>query len=395
MKLILYPKQLFNVFIFLISIVCLSTVSAANNKLESYTFIGQFKPEIAQLTLQKIPPLNTLEIKHTVNLYKIRYQTPAPDGSTTIASGLVAMPANPTHKVAIVSYFHGTRITRDDVPSRNDEKNYIYPGVFSSSGGYMLVMPDYLGLGDNPLTMHPYVQANTLASTSIDMIIAAKELAAELNYPVNDKLYLGGYSEGGFTTTVTYEALLKNYKSMPVTAVAPGSAPYDWNETMHFILLQPGPRATVYLAYFFYSLQNYYHYWQGLDVIFRKPYDRLIPSLYDGTHQLPELLAALPEDPQQILQPAFLAAVLNGTDPNTQQLINNFNHYTFTSSSPLLLVGTKGDHDVPYHGAEIAYQFLKQHSNSVYIKSVSDVLDHLQAFPVVMKEQLAFFKQQD
>jgi hypothetical protein len=57
------------------------------------------------------------------------------------------------------------------------------------------------------------------------------------------------------------------------------------------------------------------------------------------------------------------------------------------------MVGTKGDHDVPYHGAEIAYEVFKSKSNQVYIKHVSEVLDHLQAFPLVTKAQLEFFDQ--
>lgn len=387
-------KRLLISFFCLIS--CLYTsLSIAFNKLQDYVYLGEFSKETAQLTLQKAPPLNTMETKYTLNLYKIHYKTLTPNGKITSASGFVAMPIAPLNEVAIVSFAHGTRVLRSEAPSNNDVTNYIYPAVFSSSGGYMLVMPDYLGLGDSNLSLHPYVQAKTLASSSIDMLIAAKELAQTLNYPLSNKLFLAGYSEGGFTTMVMYEALLKNHKTIPVTAAAPGSAPYDWKETMHFVIDEPGPRASLYLAYFFYSLQSYYHYWAGLDAIFKKPYDTLIPTLLDGYHQLPDILAALPAQPRDILQEKFLDAIINGTDTHTNQLINNFNHYDFKSTSPLLLVGTKGDHDVPYHGAEIAYQQLKRQSSMIYIKSVSDGLDHIQAAPYVIKEQLEFFKQHE
>ena len=270
------------------------------------------------------------------------------------------------------------------------------PAIFGSSGGYMVVMPDYLGLGDNDLPLHPYVDAETLASSSIDMLIAAKELANILDYPLNDNLFLAGYSEGGFTTMVMYESLLKNYKtSLPVTAAAAGSAPYDWNETLRFITQEPGPRSTVYLAYFYYSMQTYHHYWQRMDEIFVPPYDTLIPVLYDGQHQAPEILQALPQAPHLIFQDAFFQSIIDGSDKNIEQLKKNFNHYDFKSTSPLLLVGTKGDHDLSYRGAEIAYQRLKSLSDTVYIKHVSEVLDHIEAQPYVLKEQLAFFQQYD
>lgn len=358
-------------------------------------YLGKVTAEQSKLAMQKLPPLNKLEMKYSLDVYKIHYKTNAPDGTETQASGLIAMPIAPKGKVGVVSYAHGTRVLRTDVPSKNDERNAIYLAVFGSSGGYMVVMPDYLGLGDNALPVHPYVQANTLASSSIDMLLAAKEVAEKADYPLSDKLFLAGYSEGGFTTNVTYEALLKNYPELPVTASAPGSAPYDWKECMRFVILQPGPRATTYLAYFFYSMQTYYHYWSGMSELFKAPYDNLIPVLYDGKHTNQEILAALPQDPRDIFNPDFLKDLLNGNEKHAQELESNFNHYHFTATTPMLMVGTKGDHDVPYRGAEIAYEELRTKSDKVSLQSVSDTLDHIAAFPLVTKAQLEFFKQYD
>ncbi|MDP1602838.1 MAG: alpha/beta hydrolase [Legionella sp.] len=387
-------KQL--VFILFCSISYIQSYAMGNlspaEKLMNYTYLGQLSTDEAQTVLQKMPPLDSLQANYPLTLYKINYQTLAPNGDTTIASGLVAMPVLPQKSASIVSYQHGTRVTRDDVPSRNNERNYVYLATFGSYGGNMVVMPDYLGLGDNDLSVHPYVVAESLANSSIDMLIAAKELAKALKFPVNETLYLAGYSEGGFSTMVMYEELLKNHPDLPVTAAAPGSAPYDWHETIPFITLKPGPRATLYLAYFFYSCQTYNNYWTGMDEIFTKPYDTLIPVLFDGYHLIAEIQQALPLDPQLIFQPAFFESLINDTDRNLDQLQKNFNHYDFIASSPLLLVGTKGDNDVPYEGAEIAYNVLKSKSDNVYIKHVSDVLDHVEALPFVLKEQLEFFK---
>ena len=198
MKLFSLTRQAIAGVFCVISVFYASAIIAKNNsRLENYTYIGEFSKETARHAMEKIPPLNTLEYKYSLQLYKIRYKTPAPDGSMTSASGLVAMPASPMNKVAIVSYQHGTRVTRSDVPSAMNESSYYYPAVFGSSGGYMLVMPDYLGLGESELPVHPYVQADTLASSSIDMLIAAKELANRLNYPINDKLFITGILRAG------------------------------------------------------------------------------------------------------------------------------------------------------------------------------------------------------
>lgn len=371
----------------------LSALAAVDNAvLVTYVNMGEFSQDTARYILNKVPPLGTFAVHHTLQLYRITYKTPTPDGHSTIASGLVAMPSNPSEKVDIVSYHHGTRFERHDVPSRNNEKNYIYLATFGSSAGFMTVMPDYLGYGDNELNLHPYVHAETLASSSINMLIAAKELARILNYPVGDKLYLAGYSEGGFTTNVVFETLLKDYPNLPVTAVASGSAPYDWHETMEFIILDPGPRATAYLAFFLYSLQTYQNYWSNFSEIFVAPYDTLIPELFDGYHTVPDILKSLPTNPQLILQASFMEGILNETDKNTEILKKNFNHYDFVPTAPFLMIGTKGDRDVPYRGAEMAYELFRQCSEQVWIQSVSDTLDHVQAHPFVLKEQVEFFK---
>ncbi|WP_133139837.1 alpha/beta hydrolase family protein [Legionella genomosp. 1] len=362
-------------------------------QLVDHLYLGMFPQSAARLVLQKTVPLDTLEAGYDLNLYSIHYKTLDPDGRITIASGLVAMPIVADKAVSVVSYQHGTRFNREDVPSRSMEKSYMILAAFGSHGGYMTVMPDYLGLGDNELPLHPYVQPETLAGSSVDMLLAAKQLAAKLNYSLNDKLYLTGYSEGGFSTLVMFELLAKEYSHLPITAVALGSAPYDWEETIRFILLEPGPRASAYMAYFFYSLHYYKHYWTSLDDIFIPPYNTLVPELFDGKHGNEEILDALPKDPAQLLQPAFFDAILNQRDMNSENLKQLFNHYDFTPTAPLLLIGTKGDKDVPYHGSEIAYDAFRKLSDAVFIKSVSDTQDHTEAAPYVLKEQLDFFKQ--
>lgn len=169
-------------FTFFGIIFCFNSHAALEHeKLVNYISLGEFSRETAEIALKKMPPLDTLTVHYDLQLYKINYKTQAPDGNLTIASGLVAMPIHPVGQVGIVSYQHGTRFERNDVPSRNNEKNYIYLAAYGNSAGYMTVMPDYLGLGDNELTLHPYVQAETLASSSIDMLLAAKELANRLH----------------------------------------------------------------------------------------------------------------------------------------------------------------------------------------------------------------------
>lgn len=394
MSLSTWVKRIVFIYLCFFNIYGYTTIlEHTQEKLVDYTYLGELSADMARLALKKAPPLDTLDARYALNIYSIHYKTLTPDREITIASGLVAMPIVSEGQIGTVCYQHGTRFTRDDVPSRYSKASYTNLAVFGSHGGYMTVMPDYLGLGDNDLPLHPYGQADTLASSSVDMLLAAKELASQLNYPLNDRLYLTGYSEGGFSTLVMFEHLVQNYKNIPITAVALGSAPYDWEETIRFILLDPGPHATAYAAYFFYSLQYYKHYWSSLDEIFVSPYNTMVPLLFDGKHTSKEILKALPQEPKKIFQSKFFNAILDPTETNSEKLKILFNHYSFIPTAPLLLVGTRGDKDVPYHGSEIAYDSFSKLSDFVYIKSVSDQLDHGEAGSFVLKEQLDFFKQ--
>lgn len=385
-------KIIFFGFYFFLSINSYSQALEKDKEiLVNYTYLGTFPKEAAQRALKKMPPLDVLDANYDVTLYKINYKTPAPDGHMTAASGLVAVPLE-TDKLGIVSYQHGTRFKHEDAPSRMKEGDSIYPALFASHGGYLTVMPDYLGFGDNELFLHPYVQYETLASSSVNMLLATKELAKIIKIDLNDQLYIGGYSEGGFSSLAMFELLATHYPNIPVTAVALGSSPYDWDETMKFIMLEPGPNATAYLAYFFYSLQTYKNYWADLSQVFSSPFNATIPELFDGLHSSKEILDALPQNPALIFQPEFFEAILNHTEDNSEQLKNYFNHYNFSPTAPLLLVGTKGDRDVPYHGAEIAYEQFTKYSSAVFIQSVSDTLDHRNASPYVFYEMLQFFK---
>lgn len=112
--------------------------------------------------------------------------------------------------------------------------------------------------------------------------------------------------------------------------------------------------------------------------------------MFDGLHSNDEILNALPQNPALIFQAEFFYAILNHTENNSEKLKHYFNHYDFIPTAPLLLVGTKGDKDVPYHGAEIAYTQFVQHNSPVFIKSVGDYLDHKEAAPYVLSEMIRF-----
>ena len=106
----------------------------------------------------------------------------------------------------IVLYYHGTTVERAHVPSAftttTDVANYkdgILLAALWASQGYIVVMPDYIGLGDDTTDPHPYVEYPAQnAQSGLAMMLATQTLLKQ-NYQIATTLplYITGYSEGG------------------------------------------------------------------------------------------------------------------------------------------------------------------------------------------------------
>lgn len=163
-----------------------------------------------------------------------------PDGN----SGLMWVPFTWFRRLnaPVISYQHGTQVNRECAPSRFDPNPL---AVFSSpdptgalqsyveciacalmaSAGYVVVMPDYPGFGDSTAP-HPYVQAG-LGVAVKEILGAAQAALARGAVRPNDKLFLTGYSEGGYATMAAARAL-----GGAVTATVPCDGPYSLSNVM-------------------------------------------------------------------------------------------------------------------------------------------------------------------
>lgn len=175
---------------------------------------------------------------YPVTFYRVTYQTPDPAGNLTVASGLLLVPNKGPGRVSpLLSWQHATLTQETQAPSYADGTTTGTPseaqlGFINASLGYIVIMPDYLGFGAAKSIFHPYVQASTLASASIDMIRASKTFLSQNGIGYNTQLFLGGYSEGGYATLATQREMETNLATeFTVTASEPGSGPYDVSNT--------------------------------------------------------------------------------------------------------------------------------------------------------------------
>lgn len=102
----------------------------------------------------------------------------------------------------VVTYFHGTTFNKCLVGSNYSQngETRLLAEVFASQG-YIVVVPDYIGQGQDWPNVHPYVlYPKVSAKTAVDMLTAVVpkiQKAYQLSPSQKLKLFSAGYSEGG------------------------------------------------------------------------------------------------------------------------------------------------------------------------------------------------------
>lgn len=182
---------------------------------------GQNAPEFADY-------LNSFNIG--LKGYKITYYTKNENNVLVKATGLLMYP-NVPFKLSTVVSDHGTTDSRHNVPS--NFKGALTAGFVVELSyvlnGYILMAPDYVGMGTGEGT-HPYVDYATEAGATIDFITAANKVLAELNIKRYDEYFLAGYSQGAHAAMSTLKRLsISNPGNIKFKYAYMGDGPYDFS----------------------------------------------------------------------------------------------------------------------------------------------------------------------
>jgi hypothetical protein len=169
----------------------------------------------------------------TVTVYHIEYQTVDPAGNLTPASGALMVPSGSAScqgPKPMVEYAHGTQTDRDydiaNLSASDNSEGLILAAVFASQG-YIVVAPNYVGYDTSTLGYHPYLNADQQSKDMIDAVTAARSALPTAQAPSTTdagKLFITGYSQGGFVALATQRAM--QAAGMSVTAAGPMSGPY-------------------------------------------------------------------------------------------------------------------------------------------------------------------------
>ena len=299
------------------------------------------------------------QIKYGVSVYKVIYNTTYQD-KPIIASGLICVPQNMTTPAPILSAQHGTIFRKSEAPT-----NFTDLSGFElfAAAGYVTLIPDYIGFGESQDIFHPYYDQRHSALAVVDMIKAAKAFAEEQKVPVSEKLFLVGYSEGGYVTLAAQKEIETNpAHGLKLTASAAGAGGYDLTAMLAGVA---SGQAYSYPSYLAYVLQSYIHTnnWdRPLTEFFQEPYASKLPALFNGENGGSAINRSLTTEPEKLFAPAFFNSLKDtGKETTLKQALRGNSFLDWVPQSPTRLYHGTADNIVPFENSKIAYdRFIAQ-----------------------------------
>jgi hypothetical protein len=165
----------------------------------------------------------------TVTVYHMEYETVGGAAEATTASGALMVPSGSAATCQgarpVVMYAHGTNTSKTfNMASLPGNSEALLMAAVFASQGYIVVAPTYAGYDTSTLAYHPYLNGDQQSKDMIDALAAAQSAFGSVSASSNGKLFITGYSQGGYVAMATHKAL--QAAGTAVTASAPMSGPY-------------------------------------------------------------------------------------------------------------------------------------------------------------------------
>jgi len=347
-----------------------------------------------------------------LELYKISYRSRDEKNRAVILTGLLVFPRGGAPKGLIV-FNHGTIADRKMSPSRftgkpNNSEAQTATLAFAS-GGYAVVMPDYLGLGDHT-GPHPYPLGAVNSRSAVDIIAPARAVARRLKIEIASRLYVSGYSEGGAVAMWTVRDLEKMAGAeWEVTSAALGSGPYDLSGvTRKWLLESPSSQEEfVVKLYLTGYMVNYFHQSRGIKIVdyFKPTMAFAINQAFKGNLTdeaiikrlaLTAVLMRAKNSFDNVITPKFKKALetLDTKDPLISEMLKS-DCYDWSPRTKMLLINLVNDKVVIPENTAKAIETMRRRgvgANLLRQYVVNDSsLNHVTGMPVVMARARRFF----
>lgn len=165
-----------------------------------------------------------------MKVYNFVYPSVDPYGNPVMLSGTITMGdgvSRQTPAKGMLIYNHFTVYRADQCPSRGDLE---VQGMITSLP-LITVSADYYGFGVTEHHHQAYCISSNNAQASIDALLAARTILAQMGYRWGDVLLNLGYSQGGQTTMGVVRLAAERYPDLDITYSFAGAGSYDIPET--------------------------------------------------------------------------------------------------------------------------------------------------------------------
>lgn len=198
--------------------------------LDAATFTAELRASASGQQLLEIAGVPTCG----VDFYYLQYWTVGGAGEAATATGALMVPTGNAARCggarSIVLYAHGTQTNKSfniaDITNPSNTEGALVAAMFAAQG-YIVVAPNYAGYATSSLPYHPFLNGTQQPKDMIDALTAARTALPQSFTPATTdggKLFVTGYSEGGYVAMATHKMLQAN--GATVTASAPMSGPY-------------------------------------------------------------------------------------------------------------------------------------------------------------------------
>jgi dienelactone hydrolase len=313
--------------------------------------------ELAGISEELVPPLQFKGI----TVYKLTYKTSYPGMSEKIiASGALVIPDDSKNN-SIISYQHGTITDPKHAPSFSSETASNGFAALMASLGFYVSVPDYLGYGETANLHHPYEHGESLATASYDMILASRKFIASNEYGVGDKLFLTGYSEGGYATMALHQ-YIEEKGDLTVTASAPAAGAYNKSELASEIISKDEPLPFIRNYLWVLDTYNWVHK-------INKPWSYFINEPYasniDPNNPLSVFDAELDSNPSKLFTESFRNEISSEETSSFKMALKENDRFDWKANAKVrLYYGTKDDFVYPLNSTS-AHKAMKEKGSVV------------------------------
>ncbi|MCG6959917.1 hypothetical protein LJE82_08515 [bacterium BMS3Abin03] len=354
--------------------------------------LGTMRVNDIQQLLAEGNMTNWITLNYSVRTISINYYTTDGDGNRTIASGAIFIPQG-VNNLSLVSIQHGTQ-TKDDLVASvspvNSTEGII--GLIMASIGYLVIVPDYPGFGVSNV-MHPYTHAESLVPCVIDLMRAGKTYSSQHQITLDGRIFLTGYSEGGYVTLVAQRKIELNYaQEFNLTAVAPMAGPYDLYGMMQTLFQTGQYNHTAYIAFLLTAYNDIYG-WNRLDDFFNAPYSSIVKNLFDGSKTFGEVVNQLPSTFSELMDSTFINNVRNGNEHAFIEAMQENTLLDWIPQAPINFFHGDEDDISPYQNALTAVEKLKSNGGTNILLTTIPGGNHENSGPIAIVGAIQWFEQ--